>query len=341
MEGTPALRCENSGGPLQLSGASPSGPVAGSTAEVRRLFASHDDFPWLEGWVCLAIVYLLVPGLVVGWAVQPTANMLVTSVLVWWIQMVGVNVGYHRLFAHRSYKTVEPVAMVLAVMGCLSGQGGPIWWAGIHRHHHKHCETVDDFHSPHTSGGSTLGGLIWAHGLYLANYNIGQANKEHNCPDLARKRWLKMLDQYCIVLFLGWAAGCYGCGGTQLLVYGWAVPTFTSWNCEQCINSILHVYGDRPYAITEGDGGCQARNNGWLTFVMLGENWHNNHHAFPWSARQGHDWLREPDLNWCVIWLFGRLGLAWDIKTPTDAQRDARRRPLPQNKEQDESARPF
>ena len=64
-----------------------------------------------------------------------------------------------------------------------------------------------------------------------------------------------------------------GCGGTQLLVYGWAVPTFTSWNCEQCINSILHVYGDRPYAITEGDGGCQARNNGWLTFVMLGENW--------------------------------------------------------------------
>jgi len=282
------------------------------------------NIPWAEGWMCLAIIYVVIPAVLASGG-RPTANQLTTSVLVWLAQMIGVNCGFHRLFAHRSYKAAAPAEVMLALLGCLSGQGGPIWWSGIHRHHHQHCETELDFHSPHRSHGHLLLGLFWAHGLYLANYTVAEADKQDLCPDLTRKRWMRVLDHYCIAVFLGWAVACYWFGGMSGICYGWAVPTFVSWNCEQCINSVLHVFGDQPFEVRgEGRGACEARNNRWLVLFMLGENWHNNHHAFPWSARQGFGW--QLDLNYAFIWLLSQVGLAWDLKIPSSAQLESRRR---------------
>ena len=306
------------------------------TFEQRRAaFEAKDtptrEVPWIEGYLCLLTVYVAAPAVLVcaspGW---PTRSQALLSLAVWWVQMVGVNCGYHRLFSHGSYKAHPAVELCLALMGCLSGQGGPIWWAGVHRHHHRHCETAQDFHSPH-NGQSTLKGLVWAHGLFLANYTWPDADKSANCPDLTSKRWLAVVDDMAALVFFAWAALCYLApgGGLLRLLYGWAIPTFCSWNCEQCINSVLHMYGDRPFTVLEGDGECEARNNRWLTLAMLGENWHNNHHAFPWSARQGYGWA-QLDLNFCVIWALSKAGLAWDVRSPSAEERALRlRQPQP------------
>lgn len=104
-----------------------------------------------------------------------------------------------------------------------------------------------------------LPGILISRSVFLKTRP--DADKSANCPDLKSKRWLRIVDDCAAGVFFGWAILCYVSGGAERLLYGWALPTFCSWNCEQCINSVLHMYGDQPFIVREGNGECEARNN--------------------------------------------------------------------------------
>lgn len=228
-------------------------------------------------------------------------------VAVYYVMIMGVTLGFHRYFAHASFKTNRAVQLVLALAGVISGQTGPISWELIHRDHHRNCEVEGDPHSIH-------GGFWYAHGWFLwASWP--------RVTDFTRSRW----SRYPEIVFLErWAPGLYYVFGLTILatlgftaaVWYWLVPTFLSWNATMLINSWAHTWGAYDFKDFHQPEACKARNLAWATPVLLGDNWHNNHHAYPNSAFQGfYRWQLDP--NGLVIRALCGVGLAWDPILPT------------------------
>lgn len=227
--------------------------------------------------------------------------------------MLGVLVGYHRCFSHRSFELVAPARVGFAVAGALSGQKGPIWWSSFHRHHHRECDAEPDVHSPLYSGGGLLGfikGFCWSHSGYLiAGLHRTNASLVFDLcafPDLVLVEqlatpifWGSMLLTY---IMYGWV------GGT----FGFVLPTFLSWNSVQTVNSVVHLIGDKVYYPKVAPK-CEAGNVWWLTPILLGDNWHNNHHAFANSCAHGFHWY-QIDPNWYLIKVMEAFGLAHSLK---------------------------
>lgn len=227
--------------------------------------------------------------------------------------MMAICVAYHRYFAHRTFRTGRAFQFVLAVWGALSLQRGPIWWASVHRHHHRHTDTEDDFHSPRR-------GLWHAHMGWLMSRKIYEVDYG-NVRDLAAVPELRWLDRWYHLPSLAYIAALAGLGawlqarwpalGTgpgQMVVWGFLVRTVLLWQATFCINSLMHVIGTQRYAT-----GDDSRNSLLLALITLGEGWHNNHHRLPACARNGFYWW-ELDFNWYLIRLFEALGLVWDVR---------------------------
>ncbi len=227
--------------------------------------------------------------------------------LAYYTQIMGVTLGFHRYFSHASFKTGRFFQFVLCVMGTWSGQTGPISWELIHRDHHRHCEVEGDPHSIH-------GGFWYAHGWFLWTYWARRT-------DFSKSRWAKFPE---IVFFERWAPAIYylfgiGIGltfGLTGAVWYWLVPTFLSWNATMLINSWAHTWGDYDYKDFHQPDVCKARNLGWAWWVLLGDNWHNNHHAYPTSAYQGFSWT-QLDINGLVIRALQAVGVVWDPVEPS------------------------
>jgi stearoyl-CoA desaturase (delta-9 desaturase) len=244
---------------------------------------------------------------------------------------LGVTVGFHRLFTHRSFETTPAVRVALAIMGCMSGQGHFFLWVATHRRHHRFSDHHGDPHTPHQADESTWSRL---RNFYHAHFGWSLADQLTDeslqyIPDLTADRALCRVQRlHLLWLALGLALPAllmYAIAGTAqaaiggLLWGGFVRLTFTN-QTTYAVNSICHLWGRRPY-----DSADHSRNNLFVALFSMGEGWHNNHHAFPTSARHGHGW-QEPDLSWTFIKLLRVCGLAWNVKTPTAAQLKAKSR---------------
>jgi stearoyl-CoA desaturase (delta-9 desaturase) len=220
------------------------------------------------------------------------------------LRMWAITAGYHRYFAHRSYKTSRAFQFVLAALGATCMQNGPIWWASVHRRHHKESDSPGDLHSP------VRRGFWYAHIGWVFDRTLPRPRDESNVRDLLRYPELRWIDGHDWVPLAAYGLLCFVAGGPSGLVWGFVVSTLAVFHATMCINSLAHLWGSRRYAT--GDG---SRNNALLAVFTLGEGWHNNHHHYMSSTRQGFFWW-EIDMTYWVLRALAWLGLVWAIREP-------------------------
>jgi stearoyl-CoA desaturase (delta-9 desaturase) len=242
------------------------------------------------------------------------------------IRMFAITGFYHRYFSHKTFKTSRGWQLVFAILGASAAQRGPLWWAAHHRHHHQHSDGKEDLHSPHQ------GGFWWSHvGWFTCDAAF--RTEERRVKDWMRFPELRFINRFdalvpaafAVAIFaLGealaaWAPGL-GTNGLQLLVWGFFISTVALFHATVSINSLSHVWGSRRF-----DTPDDSRNNFWLALITFGEGWHNNHHRWPQSARQGFRWY-EIDLTYYGLWLLSKVGIIHDLKPVPQTIRDETRR---------------
>jgi stearoyl-CoA desaturase (delta-9 desaturase) len=255
-------------------------------------------------WIVSVPFFAMHAGVVVGLFLVPFSwRGLLFSVAAYYVMMAAVTIGYHRYFSHRSFRTSRAFQFVLALACTMSAQKGVLWWAANHRHHHKYSDKEEDIHSP------TLRGFWWAHVGWILSRDYA-ATRWELIKDLAKYPELRWLNRYHLVPVLALGGTMYAIGGLPGLYWGWVVMTVLLWHGTFTVNSLAHVWGRRRYTTTD-----TSRNNLWLALITMGEGWHNNHHHYQLSARQGFFWW-EVDVSYYVLKLWESLGLVWDVRTP-------------------------
>ena len=255
-------------------------------------------------FLLLHVACLLV--FVVGWS-WPAVGVAIT---VYFARVFGLTAFYHRYFSHRAFKTSRFVQFCGALLANSAAQRGPIWWAAHHRHHHKHSDDPQDAHSP------VQHSFIWSHMLWFMT-DEGYDTDQRYVKDLLRYPELRFLDRFDLVAPALLAAGMFALGaiwpgqvtsGLQMLVWGFIISTVVLYHVTFAINSLAHRVGSRRF-----DTNDDSRNNALLALITFGEGWHNNHHYFPTSARQGFRWW-EIDVSYYLLVMMSWVGLVWDIK---------------------------
>jgi stearoyl-CoA desaturase (delta-9 desaturase) len=267
-------------------------------------------------------MHLMCAGVI--WVGVSSTALLVAAAL-YVLRLVAITGFYHRYFSHRTFRTSRALQFVFAVLGTMAVQRGPLWWAAHHRHHHAHADEADDSHSPAQHG------FWWSHVGWFMNRSNFRTRSEM-IRDLMRYPELRFLDRFDIVppialaalLFFGGnaLADAYpqlGTSGAQLLIWGFFISTVVLHHVTFTVNSLAHRFGRRRYATRD-----DSRNNWWIALLTFGEGWHNNHHHFPGSVRQGFYWW-EIDLTYYLLRAMAACGLIWDLKTVPARFRDARR----------------
>ena len=243
---------------------------------------------------------------------------------------MGITVGFHRLFTHRSFETSRALRAVFAVLGSMAVEGPLLEWVSTHRKHHQYSDQPGDPHSPHAERGPGWTGAVRA----LAHAHIGwifwgveMANPSRYAKDLLADRDLRFVSETFPLWVLAGLALPFGLGvaltgsvigGLTGLLWGGAVRIFLLHHATFSINSLCHFFGRRPFAT-----GDESRNLGWLAPLTFGEAWHNNHHAFPTSARHGLGRFQPDPGAWLIAGL-ERTRLAWKVVRPTDAHVEAK-----------------
>jgi stearoyl-CoA desaturase (Delta-9 desaturase) len=242
----------------------------------------------------------------------------------------GISVGYHRLFTHRSFTAARPARAVIAIAGSMAVQGSIISWVSTHRRHHAYADRFGDPHSPHLAQASGLKGVLL--GLYHAHvgwlFDKDGTDRNEYAPDLVAEPMIARIDRlfpyltlltFFLPALLGLVITRSFSGMVTAFIWGSLVRIFALHHMTWSINSVCHFFGKEAYKARD-----ESRNVWPMAVVSFGESWHNNHHAFPWSARLG---LRawEIDPGWYVIRTLQAFGLVRGVKVPTKAQRDARR----------------
>jgi stearoyl-CoA desaturase (delta-9 desaturase) len=245
--------------------------------------------------VCFAAIWTGVP-----------VEALIVALVLYVVRMWAITAGYHRYFSHRSYKTSRVFQFMIAVLGQTSAQRGVIWWSAVHRHHHLHSDTEHDVHSPRHHGfWYSHVGWIFVPGNEKPDYGTVR--------DLTRFPELVWLDKntYLPAILLGF--GVWAWGGWAMLIVGFFWSTVLLFHCTFFINSLAHVSGSQRYLT-----GDASRNNFWLALITLGEGWHNNHHHYQSSTRQGFHWW-EVDVSYYVLRMMSVFHLVWDLRAPPAA----------------------
>ncbi len=226
-----------------------------------------------------------------------------------WGRSFFITAGYHRYFAHRAYSLNRFWQFVMAVGGTTAAQKGPLWWAAHHRDHHRYADTALDIHSP-------LKGFWWSHlGWILCDkYND---TKFDRIRDYAKYPELRFVNKYQWVS--PWVLGiaCFLYAGLPGLLIGFFGSTVLLWHSTFLVNSLAHVWGSRRY-----DTNDTSRNNIVIALLTMGEGWHNNHHHFSGSARQGFYWW-EIDVTYYVLFLAQKLHIVHDLHIVPRAKRES------------------
>jgi stearoyl-CoA desaturase (delta-9 desaturase) len=221
----------------------------------------------------------------------------------YWLRMFGVTAGYHRYFSHRAYRTSRVFQFVLAFIAQSSLQSGVVWWAAKHRAHHRYSDAPEDSHSP------VQHGFWFSHVGWIFNEAGAKADYER-VPDLTRYPELMWLDRNSFLPGIVLGLATWALFGWSGLVVGFFWSTVLLYHSTFAINSLAHVLG-KPRYLT----GDASKNNFWLALVTMGEGWHNNHHYYMASARQGFRWY-EVDGSYYLLRLLAVFGLVWEIKEP-------------------------
>jgi stearoyl-CoA desaturase (Delta-9 desaturase) len=233
-----------------------------------------------------------------------TAEALAIGVGLYWLRIFAIGAGYHRYFSHRAYETSRIFQFVLAVLAQSTSQKSVLWWAANHRDHHLHSDTELDVHSPRQMG------FIYSHVGWI--FSRGQETMNVNrIADFAKYPELMWLHRYEQVPAFVLAVLCLAVAGWPGLIVGFFWSTVAVYHGTFCINSLAHLVGKRRYVT-----GDDSRNNWLLAIITMGEGWHNNHHAYQSSARQGFRWW-EYDPTFYFLKLLERVGLVWNLKRPT------------------------
>jgi len=253
-----------------------------------------------------------------GWGITWVELMLLLVMYIF--AGLGVTVGYHRLFAHRSFEAVGPVKFLLAVLGSMAVQGPVLRWVAIHRRHHQHSDQAEDPHSPHHYGGGVRGilagfwhahvGWIFEDDYPKLHRYVRDLNSDSLTRITSRLFGVWVFVGLLIPAVLGGVLTGTWTGALLGLLWGGFVRIFLGHHVTWSINSVCHLWGSRPY-----DRGDQSRNNLLFGVLGLGEGWHNNHHAFPSSARHGLKWW-QLDMSYLVIRALELIGLARCVRLP-------------------------
>lgn len=223
---------------------------------------------------------------------------------------LGITLCYHRTLSHRSVRLRKPVEYATAVLGTLAFQGDPISWVATHRVHHAHSDQHGDPHS-------TRLGFSWAHieWLFKPNPNIPKTPEEYQkyCPDLWSDPFYRGLHRLHLPLQFVLAGMLYAIGGWPFVIWGIFGRLVFAYHTTWLVNSATHMFGYRTFKTTD-----RSTNSWWVALLSFGEGWHNNHHAFPYSARHGIAWY-EFDVTWWTIRLLWVLRLADKVRVPSRA----------------------
>ena len=237
-----------------------------------------------------------------------TYDALVLCFLLYWLRIFAIGAGYHRYFSHRAYRTSRAFQFALAVLSQSTAQKSVLWWASKHRHHHLHSDTETDVHSPRHQG------FVYSHlgWIFSRKNDVADLVK---VADFARYPELMWLHKHELVPPVVLALLSVLIAGWSGLVVGFFWSTVLVYHATFCINSLAHVRGRRRYVT-----GDDSRNNWLLALFTMGEGWHNNHHAYQSSVRQGFRWW-EIDATFYLLKALSWTGLVWDLKTPPAAVR--------------------
>jgi len=261
----------------------------------------------------------------IGWMGWPFLAMIVVA---WCMSGMGVTIGFHRLLTHSSFETYKPLRAFWMMMGALSIEGSPLVWCAVHRKHHQRSDVLGDPHSPNLHGKglwNAIRGFFYGHCGWLLTTHWSKPDLSRYVPDLLQDKFLVWVDRFYylwvlisfampagIGVLIAWLSGDPLWKGALLgILWGGLVRVFMGHHITWSINSVCHMFGKRDYQTTD-----KSTNNLACALLGFGEGWHNNHHAFPTSARHGLHWW-QIDTSWLAIYTMQKLGLAWDIKVPS------------------------
>lgn len=302
-------------------------PVADPIAEAQPLLLASQSAPLAVRVVTFFVIvvpfcgFLAAPFFFWGWGFSWVDFGLLLGM--YGITAIGITVGFHRLFTHRSFETYSPVKFILLVLGSMAVQGPMLKWVAMHRRHHQHSDTPDDPHSPHHHGSGVLGllkGAWHAHMGWL--FHRDPENLDRYVGDLRKSASLRFGNALFVLwVFIGLVlpAALGGIlsgswvGVATGLIWGGLVRIFLVHHVTWSVNSACHLWGLRFYP-----GSDQSRDNIVFGILALGEGWHGTHHAFPRSARHGLRWW-QLDMSYYFIRMLALFRLAWDIKLPNEA----------------------
>lgn len=266
-------------------------------------------FNWVR---CIPFIILHAACLGVIW-VGVSAVAVYTAIGLYLFRMFVITGFYHRYFSHKTFKTSRVTQFIFAVLGCTAVQRGPLWWAAHHRCHHQYSDTENDIHSPRH-------GFLWSH-MGWFTCEAGYPTKFDRIKDLAKYPELRFINRYDNLIPVIFASSLFFIGqylqthspelntsGPQMLIWGFFISTVFLFHGTVTINSLSHKWGSQRFQTND-----DSRNNWLLALITLGEGWHNNHHRWPQSVRQGFYWW-EIDITYYVLKILSWLNIIWDLK---------------------------
>ena len=272
--------------------------------------SANKHIQWLR---ILPFIMLHIACLAVFW-VGVSWFSLLFMLLFYLIRMFSITAFFHRYLSHKTFQTSRVVQFIFILIGTMSAQRGPLWWTAHHRYHHRFTDTQQDPHS--STHGFWYSHVAW----FLNEYNF--ATRKEVIKDWLKYPELVWLDRFSVIVVLITATAIYALGewlaiaqpqlgtsGLQLLVWGFVVSTVLLIHATLCINSLAHLYGSRDFETDD-----QSRNNVFLSIITLGEGWHNNHHYYAGSVRQGFYWW-QIDITYYLLKIMSWLGLVWGLKS--------------------------
>jgi stearoyl-CoA desaturase (Delta-9 desaturase) len=252
---------------------------------------------WLGAWPFFLIHVLAFGAIWTG----VTASAAICCAVLYVARMFLVTGFYHRYFSHKTFKTSRAFQFVIAFLTQTTAQKGVLWWAAHHRHHHQYSDQPNDSHSVLQDG------FWYSHMLWIFD-PATSATDYSRIPDLARYPELRFLNKYYLLPPILLGAAIFFWLGASGLFFGFFVSTVLLWHGTFTINSLSHVFGKRRFATSD-----ESRNNWLLAIITLGEGWHNNHHRFSSSTRQGFYWY-EYDITFYGLKLLSWMGLIWNLR---------------------------
>jgi sn-1 stearoyl-lipid 9-desaturase len=225
----------------------------------------------------------------------------VALLLHWITGGLGITLGWHRLLSHRSFQVPKWLEYFFAFCGTLALQGGILWWVGLHRHHHLHSDEDVDHHD-------SKKGFLWSHVRWMCFEVPAESDIPRFTKDIADDRFYQFLNAYFFPLQVVLGVVLYAIGGWPFVFWGVFARLVIVYHCTWLVNSATHKFGYRNFETTDRSTNCW-----WVAITTYGEGWHNNHHAYQYSARHGMKWW-EIDITWMTIQVLQLLGLATKVK---------------------------